>query len=120
MSIAVYVPKPGLHGLIAPKSGVVGSTQGVTDRVMIDYEGNLFGAVNLERYANRVARAYDRHVTRYPTVARAFVSPDELIQIGTYEPAEFGVLVYPGGAMNDLAEWLGVEEVDLIELVVGS
>jgi hypothetical protein len=119
MSIAVYVPKGAARWLIARGSGVVGSRRGPTERVTIDYEGNLYGAVNLACYANRVARAYYRHATDYPTVARAYVPPEELLQVGWYEPGLGQVTLFTGGAVADLAEWLDVAEIDPDELVVG-
>jgi len=109
-AIAIFVPRrpvdPGspLEHIVAG-SGIVGTPNPVeamaADRmsfaermlndeplalVLIDYEGNLYGAVGLDTYEGRVRRAYERHVSRYPTVARMLVPAAELVQIGWYDP----------------------------------
>jgi hypothetical protein len=45
----LYVPTRGsrLNDLIAPGSGIVGRIDPETRQVVIDYEGNLYGAANL-------------------------------------------------------------------------
>jgi hypothetical protein len=84
----VYVPSPTspLRKTIRAGSGIVGTTQ-ADGRILIDYEGNLYGAVGLEVYEERVFHAYDRHTWHgvgYPTVARQLVDRDEVIKVGTY------------------------------------
>jgi hypothetical protein len=117
--IDVYVPKQGLLTVIDQGSGIVGeSWNPLRNEVLIDFEGNRYKAANIITYADRVARAYDRHQAHYPTVARMVVHAGSLTKVGTYDPALGGVTVYPGGAMADLAAWLAVDEVDLAELQV--
>jgi len=116
----VYVPRADSRLGIDRGSGIVSIGRLVqsgqaTDRVLVDYEGNRYGAVNIVTYADRVAHAYDRQRQQYPTVARALVARESLIEIGWYEPDVGSVVVFPGGARDDLAEWLdavGTEWMD--------
>ena len=72
MILTVYVPaRPALH--IRDGSGIVGSPGDEGGRVRIDYEGNIYGSPALRTYATRVFHAAGRHLTRYPTIARAWV-----------------------------------------------
>jgi hypothetical protein len=89
--LTVYVPVAGsrLRGWILPGSGIVGTVQPGTGRVLIDYEGNKYGAASLGPYEERVYHAHDRHTWRgrgYPTIARALVPFEELIEVGFYDP----------------------------------
>jgi hypothetical protein len=113
--IGVYVPAPGLLTEIDRGSGIVGSRQ-AEDEWLIDYEGNRYGYANVKTFADRVARAYDRHESRYPTVARMLVHRRSLVRIGSYDPKGRAVVVV--GPHQPLADWLGVEELDPLELLV--
>jgi hypothetical protein len=84
--LAVYVPAAHRDVLsIREGSGIVGATspEPVTGRVVIDYEGNLYGAANVRTWADRVLQAEGRHRVQYPTVAREAVRPDALVRVGT-------------------------------------
>ena len=113
--IPVYVPAAGKLAVIDRGSGIVGTER--EGDVLVDYEGNRYRAVNLRTFADRVARAHDRHATRYPTVARMAVHASALVQVGWYDPGE-GVAVFRGTEYGLLAEWLGVETIDPHELHV--
>lgn len=85
--LVVYVPaSPQMAAQlgIAAGSGIVGSPVSPGGRVMVDFEGNLYGAANIVTFADRVRHAADRHATGYPTVARRFVPAESLTAIGSY------------------------------------
>jgi hypothetical protein len=79
----VYVPAPGSDLGIVPGSGIVGTPQD-DGLVLIDYEGNLYGASNIGTFEDRIHHAAGRHIMRYPTVARLLVSASKLILIVTF------------------------------------
>lgn len=110
--VPVFVPTGALAAVIARGSGIVGTVKHNSGgRVLIDYEGNLYDVLNLERYANRVRRAYERHVEKYPTVARSLVKPDELLHVGWFD-ADTGTVTVTD--VDPLSDWLdGVESDDL-------
>lgn len=105
MTLDVYVPVEGSGAatIVLPKSAIVGTIlpAGV---VRIDYEGNSHG--HLGTYAFRLLHAADRHVSGYPTTARAYVQPDELILVGRYDIEERTLALEDFDA---LADWLGIE-----------
>lgn len=90
----VYIPRQGsrLASVITTGSGIVGSTEKFPDgdRIVIDYEGNIYGASNVKTYADRLDVAAGRHLFnyphRYPTIARMYLprDTDELIKIGSF------------------------------------
>lgn len=93
-ALTVFVPAPGseIRDRVWKGSGIVGSDVGETGRLRIDYEGDsdLFPT-----YADRVQRAGERHqVNRpdggqgYATRASAYVSPDEVVEVGRWYPVE--------------------------------
>jgi hypothetical protein len=98
---------------ILPKSGIVASLSPQRPAVCIDYEGNLYGSAALARFADRVAQAAARHLTGYPTVARAVVAVDAVITVGTWDEVLGRVDVSDADA---LAEWLQCRVVDAAEL----
>lgn len=126
--LAIYVPNPEHPPLagrpITAKSGIVG-TEGpayfmvlgevpddLDDRALqIDFEGNLYGASNIKTWADRVYHAADRHLSRYPTIARATVPIRSMIQVGTIEGRAITVT-----KPEALARWLGVTTVPPKEL----
>jgi hypothetical protein len=111
----IYVPVPSSHlrNLIARGSGIVGTPQG-NGRVLIDYEGNLYGAENLKTYEERVYHAHDHHTWGaygYPTVARALVEAKELEPVGSFDPETKTVQINEHGILD---EWL-MDPADLDE-----
>lgn len=118
--IAVYVPV-GQALTIREGSGIVGTLQ-ENGRVMIDYEGNLYGAVNIVTFADRVHHAWGRHSVHYPTVARALVPTDAVARVGWYDP-EAGVVDLDGPEDEAaLSAWLGhpVTDEDLHTTGMGA
>lgn len=94
----LYVPNADSHlrRMIHPGSGIVGTPYDTTAGGIyrpdgepsseIDYEGAVYGQANMATYEERVYHAWDRHVTRYPTVARMVVPTDQLIEVGFLIP----------------------------------
>ncbi len=78
-----------------------------TDQVEIGFEGNLYGASNLDAYADRVYHAWGRQVESYPTTARAWVSTDDLISIGNFDTVEGRVVLDDDEAVAMLEAWIG-------------
>lgn len=118
--VTVFVPAPGsdLRDEVAEGSAMVGSeVQGTDGRLRVDFEGDgeLFPT-----FAARVRRATDRHRWKgpdgrqgYPTSACAYVSSEEVVAVGTYEPGVRRIEVTDEDALK---EWLGVEVLGEEEL----
>ena len=116
-TLTLYVPAAGaaFGAMVLPGSAIVGSPDG--DRIRIDYEGNRYRSANLVTFADRARQAAGRHLERYPTIARAWVAPANLVVVGTYE--------YPGGPLSitdpaALARWLGLTDLPASELRYSS
>lgn len=113
--LPVYAPAEGsaLHRLVVPGSGVVG-TPLPSGEILVDYEGNLHRTLNIQTFADRVMVAAGRHVTLAATSARAAASPDDLIQIGTWDPGHGAVRVEDAAA---LARWLKLDALPEFEML---
>jgi hypothetical protein len=117
MRLNVYVPAPGRYTPIEAGSGIVGvethdQMGEPTGSVVVDYEGNFFGAANIVTWADRIHHAASRHVNRYPTTARSLLPADHLIAVGIYD-YERGTLIVPGEHEARIAAWLGIPAPDL-------
>lgn len=83
----VYVPKdPRLESFIVRGSAIVGEPT-ESGRVVVYYEGNLYGSA--PTFEDRLRLAAGRLSEGYPTIARAWLEPDALLEVGSYE--------YPSG-----------------------
>lgn len=88
MTHLVLVPLPGttaeMH--IARGSGIVSLPlpPARTD-LLVYFEGNLYDAVNLRTFEERVQCASGRLATNYPTVAMAGFPRSQFVVVGTYE-----------------------------------
>lgn len=83
----VYIPKESsrLTAVIAKGSGIVSCTEEyIPGHVKIFYEGNLYGAENLETFEDKLYIASSRAVANYPTIAKMMVPLDQLVCIGEY------------------------------------
>lgn len=89
--VTVLVPRPGTPAgnRIDVGSGIV-TADATSDRVLVYYEGNRYGAMNLRTFEERVFHATARLVERYPTVA-----------FGQYARADFDVV----GTFAYSADW---------------
>lgn len=102
--LTIYVPRAAsdLERMILPRSGIVGTMQ-TEGRVLIDYEGNAYGAANMVTWADRVEHAAGRHVMRYPTVARLEVIAFDLVPVGVFDTDGRTVTV---GHVDEVCRWL--------------
>ena len=88
----LYVPHPEsrLCTELAHGSAIVGLPLD-SGAVRIYYEGNVIGAVNLDRYRDKACQAAGRmlhnYPAGYPTRSREDVDLREVIEIGKIEPA---------------------------------
>lgn len=84
--LQVYVPTltAPIRAIVVPGSAIV--SRGIVDTgsVLIYYEGNVYDAVNMRKFSERVLHAAGRLTLKYPTRAKAFVSPEDLVPIGEY------------------------------------
>jgi hypothetical protein len=87
MRLTVYVPKLAALPTIQPGAGIVGS-QAIDQpgKLLIDYEDTHPDRQHT-RFADRVLRAAERHRTGDPTGSRLLVDPDDLLVVGTFDPA---------------------------------
>ena len=98
--------------LIDPGSAIVG-VDTVASLIVVDFEGNRYGAANLTRYWTRVVTAAGRHLARDPTIARARVPRADLIPVGWFDVATQEITL--DGPGETLAAWLGLtQRVDLL------
>lgn len=87
-TMTVYVPVTDEATFIARGSAIVAKSEpDATGRVVVWYEGNLYGAENLKRFDERVLCAAGRAATSYPTAAIASFSSHQLIEVGTFDYA---------------------------------
>lgn len=91
-TLVIYVPASGAVSLagVKPGSGIVGPyAPDDNGAIKVDYEGNLYGAVNMAAFEDRVYQAASRQLWNnglgYPTVARRWVAPTDLVPIGSIE-----------------------------------
>jgi hypothetical protein len=117
--LALYVPHPEsrLCSELARGSAIVGQPS-APGRIRIYYEGNVVGAVNLDRFRDRVVQAAARmlhnYPTGYPTRAREDVDEREVVEVGSIETD--GYKLHITAAPGELEWW--IDPIDLIELGV--
>lgn len=75
----ILVPRNNSHG-IAAGSGITAKATEGRKTFQIDYEGNLYGACNLNSYWERLAHAAGRGATNYPTGARLWLEEDQMLE----------------------------------------
>lgn len=89
----LFIPAEGAKLGIEPASAIVAAIdQCASDRVLIHFEGNLYGADNLKTYEGRIRQAAGRQVERYPTMAKMVVAREQLVEVGRYDYANDRVL----------------------------
>lgn len=122
--LAVYVPEPDASAEAARTVAHIDRGSGIVGKIIVEadpdespllvyYEGNRYGATNMERYAERVMHAAGRMTEDYPTTAQSVVRADALIQVGWWYPQERRVDLVgsaesdePGRALYRLAAWI--------------
>jgi hypothetical protein len=131
--LAVYVPAPDVDLCLAKGSGIVGvpllewwRQQGEdprdtdrtypedseSDRVVIDFEGAIYGQVNMATWADRLLHAAGRHVQVYPTTARQVVHASSLVQVGLWVIEDNRVVVPCDPEGEALRCWLDVKDLE--------
>lgn len=115
--VDLYVPRdPRVQALlgILSASAIVGSEVD-GDEIVVDIEGDKYGAVNLKTYEGRVEVAVGRHLTKYPTTARRSVHLAELVRVGcaTNYP-EYGTIITEIDEPEALAAWLSPEPLPAV------
>lgn len=106
---AVVLPVGPTLG-VAPKSGMVARC---TDHgIVVDFEGGIYGQINLVTYADRVAVAAGRAAADYPTAARRYVADTDVVDVGVFDPL-MGTIEVDEGMRDALARWLEVPVEDL-------
>lgn len=84
--LAVYVPADAEALFIAKGSAIVSKGEpDATGRVVVYFEGNLYGAENLKRFDERLLCASGRAASLYPTAAIASFDARQLKRVGTYD-----------------------------------
>jgi hypothetical protein len=106
-ALLLLVPRQGTkaEAVIDAHSGIVGSPRG--ELVTVDFEGNRYHAANLTTYADRVRAAADRHLARYPTVARGVFAAEAFTIVGSFDPATSTLAIADEHALR---VWLGLED----------
>ena len=116
-NLTLYVPHPEsrLCGELARGSAIVGEPS-APGRIRIYYEGNVVGALNLNRFRERAVQAAARmlhnYPSGYPTRAREDVDEREVIEVGSIETKSYGVHI--SASPGELDWW--IERADLIDL----
>ena len=115
--LPVYVPREThpLVGQVDAGSAIVG-LPGDDGHVAVYYEGNRYRSASMERFADRVAQAAARLRFDYPSVAKARVPCESLEEVGRYDGVEGRVELLGEDAERELCRWLGVEQLDPVEL----
>lgn len=75
----LHILQPNIPVNIAPQSAIVASED--TPHIVY-FEGNLFNAVNLQTYWERLKCAAGRLITRYPTSALQEIQPSDYTVLG--------------------------------------
>ena len=115
--LTLYVPHPEsrLCSELARGSAIVGEPS-APGRIRIYFEGNVVGAVNLNRFRERAVQAAGRmlhnYPAGYPTRARDDVDEREVIEVGSIETESYGLHISAGP--SELEWW--IERADLIDL----
>lgn len=128
MHFDLYVPGPSFPLSCDPKSAIVGSParQWLEDRealidgrtprqvapdtnLVVDYEGNRYGAMNMQTYADRALVCAGRHKEHYPTIARVIVPAKRLIRVATFDYGSEQVQLLGEDEVLKLMEWLEVD-----------
>jgi hypothetical protein len=85
LEVIVYVPTGSAARTIDRGSGVCSCAEADETQLLVDYEGNRYGASNLATFGDRVHIAAGRHRERYPTVARGMYPVVELEPVGVFD-----------------------------------
>jgi hypothetical protein len=113
--VSVYVPTvptdpTGWHG-IAPGSAIVGTVQGPLIR--LDYEGGIYNPAM--PFDEMLMHAADRHTWNngrgYPTVARVWLDPTAVREVGVYHIDTDTLIVYEPDTLEAWKSLRGTQSV---------
>lgn len=95
--LQVFVPRPGSLpcARIHNGSAIVGLFEEGEETVLVDFEGNLYGASNIVNFADRVFIAASRHLDRAPTISRARFNCQDLLMIGYWDHDDRRLTINP-------------------------
>jgi hypothetical protein len=90
MVLNVYVPVAGTPAADSIKKGSAivadpADTTGGSGNVLVSFEGNLHGDVNLTTLKQKVEFASGRLVDNSPTAAKMAISSNDLVHVGVYD-----------------------------------
>lgn len=108
----VLIPAPDVAATLGidPGSGIVAGKPASSTppgHFRVWFEGNRHGAINLQRWADRVDCAAGRMLTNYPTVAVRDLPAESFLALATYE-ADTGNFSWGYPMWRDpLTAWLG-------------
>ena len=113
--LTVYIPAAnGKATSIKRGSAIVGHA--AADGVLVDFEGNLYGADNLKTFEERLQCAAGRHDTGYPTTARRSVEATDVVAVATAKKLEDSEQWVIDNINNpaELQAWLDAEALPTI------
>lgn len=107
MKLNILIPLAGSFAakVIAPKSAIVADPAASGDRLICHYEGNLYGAENLQNFYERICSAAGRLTASYPTAAMGEFEASDFMLV-----AEFDTTIQVVTAVHDvraLEAWTG-------------
>jgi hypothetical protein len=117
-TFTVFLPRPDtyLAQTVARGSALVGQLDPAAERIQVDYEGGIYGQINLRRFVERVHCAADRQASDYPSGSRAWVPAADLTAIGSFT-ADSGQVKLDPAAQSALASWLDLVSLPAEELI---
>jgi hypothetical protein len=109
-TLNIYVPYDNnspASRVIKGGSAIVGD--GMGEQFNLYFEGNLYGACNMELFAEKAMIAGGRLIDSYPTVARMICEPEALRQVGVFDTQTNEVTLLPG-ERGTLKSWTDLDE----------
>jgi hypothetical protein len=77
---------------IAPGSGIVAfRVEEAPTKLVLYYEGNIYDAVNLRAFQQRVHQSYGRMTARYGTIAQSMLPAEWFTVVGAYSPEKLEI-----------------------------
>lgn len=88
--------------------------------LVIDFEGNRYGAQNMRTYADRAMHAAGRQHECYPTVARCIIPSRLLVRVATLDYDREQVRCLDEDGVLALMRWLEVDHARLQDELKGT
>ena len=92
--LLVLVPKPGTDaertidagsGIVCDPLHVISGVLVSDERIEVYYEGNRYGASNMQTFEDKVKHAAGRLSERYPTIAKAMLPRTQFAAVGMFQ-----------------------------------